>query len=74
MRTMDQLKPGETGTVVGEAPGELLRLGLAPGTEVRCLRRSPLGDPTVYGFRGAVYALRNRDAASIRLADRRPGP
>ena len=38
-----------------------------PGTEVLCLRRLPLGDPTVYRWRGIDVALRRRDASRIEV-------
>lgn len=40
-------------------------LGLIPGTVVECLGSGPLGDPSAYLIRGAVIALRRRDAQSI---------
>lgn len=43
----------------------LLDLGFTVGTEVQCLYRSPLGDPTAYLVRGAVIALRQEDACHI---------
>lgn len=45
----------------------LTDLGLIHGTRVTCLYRSPAGDPTAYLIRGAVIALRQRDAAQIRV-------
>lgn len=45
----------------------LADLGLIPGTQVTCLYRSPAGDPTAYLIRSAVIALRNHDAAQIRV-------
>ena len=38
---------------------------LPPGTEVRCLHKSPAGSPAAYEIRGAVIALRRTDAAQI---------
>ena len=46
----------------------LLDLGLIPGTPVACVARSPAGDPAAYLIRGAVVALRRRDAAGVALA------
>ena len=43
-------------------------LGLIPGARVACIQRSPLGDPTAYLIRGAVVALRRRDADQIVVA------
>ena len=69
-RNMAELRAGERGWVCAlrlsplrAAP--LLRLGLFPGTEVQCLLRSPLGDPTAYRCRGTTVAVRRGDAARI---------
>ena len=40
----------------------LLDIGLTPGTEVKCVGKSPLNDPSAYLIRGAVIALREKDA------------
>ena len=40
----------------------LLDLGLIRGTRVTCTAKSPAGDPAAYLIRGAVIALRGRDA------------
>ena len=45
----------------------LADLGLILGTRVTCLCRSPAGDPCAYLIRGAVVALRGRDAARIQV-------
>ena len=42
----------------------LLDIGLIPGTRV-----SPAGDPAAYPIRGAVIALRGRDAGGVYLGD-----
>ena len=70
--TMDRLEPGERGIVIRlglspEGAAGVTRLGLRPGTEVLCLRRTPLGDPTVYRFRGTDVALRRKDAAGVTI-------
>ena len=64
--------PGTPGLGGGAfRPGELRRqlrdLGFVPGAQVECLGRSPLGDPAAYRVRGAVVALRRRDAQRIAL-------
>ncbi len=43
----------------------LLDLGLIPGTEVRAVMLSPLGDPMAYEIRGSIIALRLGDASKI---------
>ena len=71
-RSLWQLAPGHRAWV-GElsAQGELRRrlrdLGFVPGAQVECLGKSPLGDPAAYRVRGAVVALRRRDAQRIAL-------
>ncbi len=65
---LTELQEGERGRVLSVAPelcAELARLGLIPGTEIVCLRRCPLGDPTVYWFRGSMIALRAGAAGKI---------
>ncbi|MEA4823407.1 MAG: FeoA family protein [Clostridiaceae bacterium] len=45
----------------------LRELGILPGTQVRCILESPLGDPRAYRIRGVVTAIRARDARGIRV-------
>ena len=64
------IKKGTVGKVVRlETKGELrkrfLDIGLAEQTAVECVRESPAGDPRAYLIRGAVIALRNKDAATV---------
>ena len=70
--TLDRLDAGAQGVVthISLSPAHtesLTRLGLCPGTEIKCMRRTPLGDPTVYRFRGTDVALRRTDAAKIQM-------
>ncbi|HTF32361.1 MAG TPA: ferrous iron transport protein A [Myxococcota bacterium] len=80
--TLDTLVPGEAGIVEaleGDGPVDqrLRDLGLVPGTQVRALRRAPLGDPTEYELRGYRLCLRRTEGARVRvrreLAARAPG-
>ncbi len=56
-----------------DTPGEMRRrfldIGLIEGTDVLCLGKSPAGDPSAYLIRGAVIAIRHRDAATIVISD-----
>lgn len=52
----------------------LLDLGMVTGTPVTCLQRCPAGDPTAYLVRGAVIALRRRDAKEILVQKGRGAP
>lgn len=49
----------------------LLDLGLLPETPIRALRRAPLGDPTVFEFRGYRLCLRQNEAELIEIDDAR---
>ncbi len=40
-------------------------LGIIPGTKIKALHKSPLGDPGAYFIRGTAIALRNEDARKI---------
>lgn len=69
---LSDLRPGQRGEVarVGGEPAmarRLADLGLIPGTGVTCTALAPAGDPAAYLIRGAVIALRRRDAARIVL-------
>ncbi|MDY4748102.1 MAG: ferrous iron transport protein A [Candidatus Fimisoma sp.] len=69
MLCLNQLKPGEE-AVVTSISGENRRLrdlGLIEGTKVKCVLKSPLGDPAAYKIRGAVVAIRREDAADIKV-------
>lgn len=43
-------------------------MGLIPGTTVKCVYKSPFGDPTAYLIRSALVALRREDSDSILVA------
>lgn len=73
-RTLETLRPGQTGAVGPLTGDESLRrrlqdLGLIPGTRVECVLKSPLGDPAAYLVRGAVIALRRKDARQVGLEE-----
>ena len=53
----------------GSMRRRLLDIGLIPGTRVTCTAVSPAGDPAAYLIRGAVIALRGRDAGGVYLGD-----
>ncbi|MGD8546232.1 MAG: FeoA family protein [Candidatus Bathyarchaeota archaeon] len=69
-KTLAEMKVGQRARVVkllvkGLTRRRLLDLGLLPGTEVKAIMRSPLGDPTAYDIRGSILALRSEDASKI---------
>ena len=71
---LSQLRPGQTGKVLGLTPAcrgaerrRLLDLGFVSGTPVEVEMVSPGGDPTAYRVRGTVVALRREQAGLIRV-------
>ena len=73
-RTLAEVRPGDSATVVGIAPAcrgparrRLLDLGVVPGTVIHARMRSAAGDPVAYDVRGALVALRHEQAAHIRV-------
>lgn len=71
-RALSSLRVGDEAIVFGIAPDvdtrwRMLDLGLVPGTRVKVIRRSPLGDPVLYMFRGTAMALRNADARAVQV-------
>lgn len=46
----------------------ILDLGFTQDSEVKKLRKSPLGDPTAYLIKGTLIALRNEDARYIKVS------
>ena len=67
---LNALRPGQHGTVAqlqlqGPLLQRLLDLGLTEDCPISCRLRAPTGDPSAYGIRGAVIALRSTDAAGI---------
>ena len=69
-KSLAETEVGETVHVVsllaeGRMRRRLADLGLISGADVSCLGRSPLGDPSAYLIRGAVIAIRRRDAMEV---------
>ena len=70
--SLSDLNVGEQARVAGYAhdsayAGQLMRLGLIPGTALEVRRVAPLGDPVEIRFRGFSLALRPREAACLLL-------
>ena len=68
--TLCSLRPGEQGRVrrvhvFGPLRRRLRELGLIEGATLRCLGRSPLGDPSAYSLFGAVLAIREQDGRRV---------
>ncbi len=71
--TLDQLKVGQTATVVSvDASGalgrRLLELGIVPGCIAKVVRHAPLGDPIEIDLRSSVLSLRRYEAALVDMS------
>ncbi|HCJ79078.1 MAG TPA: ferrous iron transport protein A [Desulfotomaculum sp.] len=67
---LSELPIGRCGEVVslrakGMIRRRLLELGLVPETKIKTIRHSPLGDPTLFQFRGTLIALRREEARQV---------
>ena len=72
MRTLDQLKPGQSGVVVtlhgeGAIHQRLLEMGVLEGEEVSVIRLAPLGDPMEIRVQGYHLSLRKAEARLVEL-------
>jgi len=66
----DKMSSGDRARIVGLAhTGDMrrrmLEIGFLCGGEIECVGASPLGDPKAYLVKGAVFAIRRRDAGRI---------
>lgn len=66
---LNKLKIGEEGLVTEASKNNrrLKDLGLVKGARVKCVLKSPLGDPAAYDICGAVVAIRKEDASSVKV-------
>ncbi len=71
---LSSLAPGRRATVIcvdASTPEgrRLQELGFLPRTEIRVIRRAPLGDPIAFSLRGAQICLRRAEAARVRVRE-----
>ena len=73
MPRLDELKPGQKGTILAVEGDDLLvqrlsELGLFEGSEIEFIRRAPLGDPIEVRIDNRFnLSLRRADAALIEI-------
>lgn len=72
MKTLRDVKPGETVTVVrlhGEGPlrRRIMDMGITKGTSVYVRKVAPLGDPVEITVRGYELSIRKGDADNIEI-------
>ena len=70
MKTLDQLKPGETATIVEIAGDDaiavrLMEMGMIEGETIECLGAAPLGDPLEFLVRDYRLSLRGTEARRV---------
>ena len=70
--TLDQAPIGQPVRVVSVAGEDgiarrLADLGVRPGITVECLRRAPLGDPSVFELCGYQLCLRRTESGRVRV-------
>jgi Fe2+ transport system protein FeoA len=69
--TLDDLSPGQRGTVTGftsnDPPPRILEMGLLPGTTVTVVRLAPMGDPIDLKVRGYHLSIRRQEARQIEI-------
>ena len=73
MKTLKELKVGETGTikkmhVSGALKQRFMDMGLTKGEEVKIVKIAPLGDPIEMIVRGYNVSIRKADAENIEMA------
>lgn len=71
---LTELKIGDCGTITEISPHSsiykrLIDIGFTRGSTVKCVLKSPLGDPTAYLIKGTVIALRRENAAEIKVGE-----
>lgn len=72
IKTLNQLKPGERGTIVrvggqGAVRRRILDMGVVSGAEIEVLRVAPLGDPVELLIKGYNLSLRKSEAQQIQV-------
>ncbi|MEG1869345.1 MAG: FeoA family protein [Oscillospiraceae bacterium] len=72
LKTVADLKPGQTGVVIkvggqGAVKRRLIDMGITPGVKVYLRKIAPMGDPMELNLRGYELSLRKQDAARIEI-------
>ena len=72
MKTLKDVKPGQTVTIVklhgeGAVKRRIMDMGLTKGTEVYVRKVAPLGDPIEVNVRSYELSLRNADCEQIEV-------
>lgn len=70
MKTVDQLKPNESGIVVrlgssGALRRRIIDMGITPGATIIMRKTAPFGDPIEINVRGYELSIRKSEAKEI---------
>ena len=70
--TLEDLKPGQEGTVIsigekGPMRRRIMDMGVTPGTVIKVIKVAPLGDPIEVNIRGYELSLRKEEAKYIQI-------
>ncbi|MBN1536345.1 MAG: FeoA domain-containing protein [Anaerolineales bacterium] len=71
-KILSELKIGQSGIVVkvggkGQIRQRMMDMGLVPGSEIKVLRKAPLGDPVEFSIKGYNLSLRKSEAKDIEV-------
>lgn len=73
MKTLDQLKPGESGVIKEFSQRDLalklIEMGCLPGELIKLIKIAPLGDPIAIEVSGYELSMRKQEAASVMLEE-----
>jgi len=74
MRTLDQVKPGDSARITrlqiaGAVGQRLAEMGLNPGARVRVVRTAPLGDPLEIQLEDYSLSLRKAEARCVEVSE-----
>jgi len=70
--TLDQLKPGDQGTIKKLSSRDrlgqrLIDMGICPGAHIRVIRNAPLEDPMEVKLDGYFVSLRHEEARFVKV-------
>lgn len=73
MKTLDQLKPGESGVIKQfiqrDLALKLIEMGCLPGEKIKLTKIAPLGDPIAIEVSGYELSMRKQEASAIMLEE-----
>lgn len=76
--TLDKLVLGEeavieNNNIATKNKQYITNLGVSKDAKIKCLYRSPFGDPTAYLIKNVIIAIREEDAKEINILRKKDG-